>query len=63
MVTMTDEAITQEIATLKAKLTGNLFEDGETMQAIYELKKQLNPEIEFNPTVEEDEDGCLYCGS
>jgi hypothetical protein len=31
MVTMTDEAIKQEIATLKTKLTGNLFEDGETM--------------------------------
>jgi hypothetical protein len=64
MVTTTEDAIKQEIAELKTKLTGNLFEDGETMQAIYELKKQLNPEIEFNPSMEdEDEDGCLYCGS
>ena len=63
MITITEDAIKQEIAELKTKLTGNIFEDGETMQAIYELKKQLNPEIEFNPTAEEDEDGCLYCGS
>jgi hypothetical protein len=63
MVTMTEDAIKQQIAELKTKLTGNLFEDGETMQAIYELKKHLNPAIEFNPSVEEDEDGCLYCGS
>ena len=63
MITMTEDAIKQEIAELKTKLTGNLFEDGETMQAIYELKKHLNPAIEFNPSAEEDEDGCLYCGS
>ncbi len=63
MVTMTEDAIKQEIAELKTKLTGNLFEDGETMQAIYELKKQLNPEIEFSPSMDDDEDGCLYCGS
>lgn len=63
MVTMTEDTIKQEIAELKAKLTGNLFEDGETMQAIYELKKQLNPEIEFNPSMDDDDEGCLYCGS
>ena len=55
--------IKQQIESLKAKLTGNLFEDGEVMQQIYELKKQLNPEIETNPEADDDEDGCLYCGS
>jgi hypothetical protein len=39
-----------------------LFEDGETQQAIYELKKQLNPAIAENPMLEEEEE-CLYCGS
>ncbi len=55
--------IQDEIKRLKATLTGNLFEDGETQQRIYELKKQLNPEIENNPSADDDEDGCLYCGS
>ena len=59
---MNIDAINQEIAVLKSKLTGNLFEDGETQQAIYELKKQLNPAIVDNPMMEEVED-CLYCGS
>lgn len=62
---MTDTDIHEEIKTLKAKLTGNLFEDGDTQQAIYELKKQLQPEIELQPELDnyDDEDGCLYCGS
>lgn len=55
--------IKEQIEILKAKLTGNLFEDGEVMQQIYDLKKQLNPEIENNPDLDEDEDGCLFCGS
>lgn len=55
--------IKQQIEALKAKLTGNLFEDGEVMMEIYNLKKQLNPEIETNPEADEDEDGCLFCGS
>ena len=59
---MNIEAIQLEIETLKSKLTGNLFEDGETQQAIYELKKQLNPAIAENPMLEEEEE-CLYCGS
>lgn len=54
--------IKEQIEALKAKLTGNLFEDGEVMQQIYELKKQLNPEIENNPEADEDEDlGCIFC--
>lgn len=55
--------IKEQIEELKATLTGDIFQDGETMQKIYELKKQLNPEIESNPDADEDEDGCLYCGS
>jgi hypothetical protein len=57
------QEITAQIEALKATLTGNLFEDGETQQAIYELKKQLNPQIETNPEVEEFGAECLYCGS
>ncbi len=56
------EQIEQQISALKAQLTGDLFSDIETQQKIYELKKQLNPEIETNPE-QDDDDGCLYCGS
>ena len=55
--------IEQKIAELKAKLTGNIFEDGELMMEIYKLKKQLNPEIETNPEADDDENDCLFCGS
>ena len=55
--------IKEQIEALKAKLTGDLFQDGELMMEIYNLKKQLNPEIETNPEADEDEDGCLFCGS
>jgi hypothetical protein len=55
--------IKEQIEQLKAKLTGDLFEDGDILQKIYELKKQLNPEIETNPEADEDEDGCIFCGS
>lgn len=55
--------IEQKIAELKAKLTGNIFEDGELMMEIYNLKKQLNPEIETNPDLDDDENDCLFCGS
>jgi hypothetical protein len=33
------------------------------MQEIYDLKKKLNPEIENNPESDQDDEGCLYCGS
>lgn len=59
---MDEKTIKLEIESLKARLTGNIFEDGEIQQAIYELKKQLNPAIELSP-MEDDDDGCLYCGS
>ena len=55
--------IKEQIEELKALLTGDLFQDGDIMQKIYELKKQLNPEIETNPEADDDEDGCLFCGS
>lgn len=53
--------IEEQIKELKSKLTGNLLEDGEIQMEIYELKKHMNPRIEQEP--EQDEDGCLYCGS
>ena len=56
------ETIEQQIAELKSQLTGDLFSDIETQQKIYELKKQLNPAIEQAPE-QDDDDGCLYCGS
>lgn len=59
---MTEQEIKDKIAELKAKLTGNLFEDMELQQEIYELKKVLNPRIEEHPE-EDDDEGCLYCGS
>jgi hypothetical protein len=58
---MNEEEVKARIEELKSKLSGNLFEDGETMQAIYDLKKQLNPEIENNPEL--DDDICEACGS
>jgi hypothetical protein len=61
MEVMPEYEIQAKIAELKTKLTGNLFEDMELQQEIYELKKILNPRIEEHP--EEDDDECLSCGS
>ena len=55
--------IKEQIEELKGMLTGDLFQDGDLMQKIYELKKQLNPEIETNPELDDDENDCLFCGS
>ena len=56
--------IKEQIEELKGMLTGDLFQDGDLMQKIYELKKQLNPEIENNPELDDDDlEECLYCGS
>lgn len=61
---MTEEKLMGEIQELKGQLTGNIFEDGELQQKIYELKKQLRPEIEENPELDDfDDEACLYCGS
>jgi|TARA_R110002074_G_scaffold72085_2_gene166236 hypothetical protein len=59
---MKDKEINAEIMALKSKLTGNLFDDMQTQQEIYELKKILKPEIVTNPEMDDD-DECLSCGS
>jgi hypothetical protein len=58
----TEDQIKQEIKEYKDLLTGNIFQDGEIQQKIYELKKELNPRIEEHPE-EDDDEGCLNCGS
>lgn len=61
---MSEEQIHTEISALKSQLTGDLFKDGDTQQKIYELKRQLQPEIEANPELDNyDDEDCLYCGS
>jgi hypothetical protein len=55
--------IKEEIEQLKALLTGDLFQDGDIQQKIYDLKKQLNPEIVDNPELDEDFGECEACGS
>lgn len=57
---MSEEEIKQKIKELKETLSGNLFKDMETQQEIYNLKKQLNPEIVDNPELDDDE-GCISC--
>ena len=56
------EEIKEKIKNLREKLTGDLFDDIELQQKIYELKKTLVPEIVEEPELDDDED-CLYCGS
>ena len=46
---------------LKKKLTGNLYDDMDIHNSIYEIKKQMNPEIVNNPQLDQDE--CEACGS
>lgn len=55
------EVIKKQIQDLKNTLTGNLLEDMETQQKIYDLKIKLNPEIAQRPELDDDE--CLSCGS
>jgi len=59
---MSEQELKRQIEEYRALLTGNIFEDGELQQKIYELKKQLNPRIEEHPE-EDDDEGCLNCGS
>ncbi|MES2799194.1 MAG: hypothetical protein V4638_04195 [Bacteroidota bacterium] len=59
---MTEEQIKAKINDLRSTLTGDLFQDSEAQQAIYELKKMLNPAIELQPELDID-DECLSCGS
>ena len=58
---MNEKDIKAEIKRLKSKIKGEMFEDMETLQQIYELKLILNPEIKNNPHL--DEDDCLSCGA
>ena len=51
----------RQIDEMKAQLTGNLFDDMELHNQIYELKKLINPEIVNNP--QSDLDECEACGS
>ena len=59
---MNEEEIRTQIAALKETLAGDIFKDGDIHQAIYELKKQLNPKIELEPELDDD-DECLACGA
>ena len=52
----------EEIEELKKQLTGDLMQDLEIQQKIYEIKKKLNPEIVERPELDED-DECLSCGA
>ena len=51
----------EKIDELKKKLTGNLYDDMDIHNEIYEIKKQMNPEIVSNP--QQDQDECEACGS
>jgi hypothetical protein len=58
---MNEKDVKAEIKRLKTKITGDMYEDMETMQQIYDLRLILNPEIKNKPEL--DDDDCLYCGS
>jgi len=58
---MNEKDLKAEIKRLKTKIKGDMYEDMETMQQIYELKLILNPEIENKPELDDDE--CLSCGA
>lgn len=63
-VKQTNMEIKEQIEELKSFLTGDLFQDGDILQKIYELKKELNPAIVDNPELDNDDlEECLYCGS
>jgi hypothetical protein len=51
----------RQIDEMKAELSGNLFDDMELHNQIYELKKLINPEIVNNP--QSDLDECEACGA
>jgi hypothetical protein len=58
---MNEKDVKAEIKRLETRITGDMYEDMETLQQIYDLKLILNPEIENKPEL--DDDDCLYCGS
>lgn len=51
----------EKIDELKKQLTGNLYDDMDIHNEIYQIKKQMNPEIVNNP--QQDQDDCEACGS
>lgn len=58
---MTEEqklAIREAIATLKGKLTGEMFADMEIRDQIHNLEMQLNGTKPFNQAID-----CIGCGS
>lgn len=58
---MNGSEINAEIRSLKDTLTGDLLDDMETQQKIYDLKKVLNPLIVSSPELDDEE--CISCGS
>ena len=58
---MNEKDVKAEIKRLETRITGDMYEDMETMQQIYDLRLILNPEIENKPEL--DDEDCLYCGS
>jgi len=61
---MEEQEIRSKIEQLKSTLTGNLLDDCETQNEIYQLKKQLSFEINISiEKLDEDDEDCLYCGS
>lgn len=61
LTTQEKDSIREDIAKMKTTLTGDLFQDMDIQQKIYELKVQLNPKIVENPQLDDEE--CLSCGS
>jgi hypothetical protein len=58
---MTEQEISKQIEEYKQLLTGNIFQDGDLQQKIYDLKRRLNPAIVENPEL--DHDICDSCGA
>jgi hypothetical protein len=58
---MNEKEILKQIEEYKQLLTGDIFQDGDLQQKIYDLKKQLNPDIVENPEL--DHDICDSCGA
>ena len=61
---MEEKEIREKIEQLKSTLTGNLLDDCEIQNEIFQLKKQLSLETNIPiDKLDEEDDGCLYCGS
>ena len=61
---MEEKEIREKIEQLKSTLTGSLLDDCEIQNEIFQLKKQLSLETNIPiDKLDEEDDGCLYCGS